>query len=109
MIHCLDNYDVYYGNSMFTYLCINQYLYVSVFTLYEYKNKLDGGKSNTAITTIENSAKRNFISGLEVPTGIPVPVEFGLVPVPVRYRFRSGTGRFGQYQTGTAIFFGACF
>ena len=39
-------------------------LYVSVFTLYEYKNKLDGGKSNTAITTIENPATRNFIREL---------------------------------------------
>ena len=32
-----------------------------------------------------------------------VLVEFGLVPL--HYWFQSGTGRFGRYQTGTAIFY----
>ena len=34
------------------------------------------------------------------PTGIPVPVRWNLG----WYRFRSGTGRFGRYQTDSAIF-----
>ena len=41
-----------------------------------------------------------FILGPDRKSGpVPVPVEFGW------YRFRSGTDRFGRYQTGTDFFF----
>ena len=41
-----------------------------------------------------------FILGPDRNSGpVPVPVEFGW------YRFRSGTDRFGRYQTGTDFFF----